>query len=151
MPSQRTEFSLGAVRWLLPVALLAITPKCVLCVLAYAGLGAALGLGGPEICGTSTGSVVSWTSALAWLGVAIGLGALGFLASSRRVRPRTRPDRRERPEGGASPATHRAGARISVRKNRRDSSLTGSETSPSTGSVVSTKLQAERSVDCHNR
>ena len=40
------------VRWLWPAALLALTPKCVLCVLAYAGLGSVLGLGGgPELCG----------------------------------------------------------------------------------------------------
>jgi hypothetical protein len=38
-------------RWLVPVTLLTLTPKCVLCVLAYTGLGAALGLGGPELCG----------------------------------------------------------------------------------------------------
>ncbi len=38
-------------RWLVPAALLALVPKCVLCVLAYTGLGVALGLGGPELCG----------------------------------------------------------------------------------------------------
>lgn len=37
--------------WLVPAALFAVAPKCFLCVLAYAGLGAALGLGGPELCG----------------------------------------------------------------------------------------------------
>jgi hypothetical protein len=86
MPSQRTEFSRLALRWLLPAVLLALTPKCLLCVLAYAGLGAALGLGGPEICGASAGSPAAWASALAWLGVASGLGAFGFLANCRCVR-----------------------------------------------------------------
>ncbi len=38
-------------RWLLAAALLALGPKCALCVLAYAGLGAALGFGGGELCG----------------------------------------------------------------------------------------------------
>ena len=33
--------------------LLAVTPKCALCLLAYAGLGATLGLGGPELCGAA--------------------------------------------------------------------------------------------------
>ena len=33
--------------WLATGALLAFAPKCLLCLLAYMGLGAALGLGGP--------------------------------------------------------------------------------------------------------
>ena len=37
--------------WLVPAALFAIAPKCILCVIAYAGLGTVLGLGGPELCG----------------------------------------------------------------------------------------------------
>jgi hypothetical protein len=83
MWSRRTEFSRRTARWLGPAALLAFTPKCLLCVLAYAGLGAALGLHGPEICGASAGSPASWASSLAWLGVAGGLGALGFLARNK--------------------------------------------------------------------
>jgi hypothetical protein len=86
MPSRRTEFSRRAVCWLWPAALLALAPKCVLCVLAYAGLGAAIGLGGPELCGGSTGAPVTWATSLAWLGVASGLGVFGLLASCRCVR-----------------------------------------------------------------
>lgn len=63
-----------AVGWLLPAALLALVPKCLLCVIAYAGLGAAFGLGGPEICGASDDSPGSWASSLAWLGGAAGAG-----------------------------------------------------------------------------
>jgi hypothetical protein len=51
MPSPRIKFFRRAVRWFLPAALLALMPKCILCVLVYAGLGALLGFGGPEICG----------------------------------------------------------------------------------------------------
>jgi hypothetical protein len=40
-------------RWLGPVALAAVTPKCFMCLLAYAGVGAALGGGRPEICGAT--------------------------------------------------------------------------------------------------
>jgi len=91
MRSQRIEFILAsragrAVRWLLPAALLALTPKCLLCIAAYAGLGAALGLGGPEICGAPAGSPGSWTSSLAWLGVALSFA--GILARRWRGRPR---------------------------------------------------------------
>jgi hypothetical protein len=64
------------VRWLLPTALLALLPKCLFCLAAYAGLGAALGLGGPEMCGASAGSSGSWASSLAWLGVGLGASAL---------------------------------------------------------------------------
>ncbi|MCD6051423.1 MAG: hypothetical protein K0Q55_2827 [Verrucomicrobia bacterium] len=81
MPSSRIEISLRTVRWLWPAALLALMPKCLLCVLAYVGLGTAFGLGGPEICGASAGSLVAWASWLAWLGAIIGLGALGFFMS----------------------------------------------------------------------
>jgi hypothetical protein len=89
MPPRSTEFCRRSVRWLLPATLLALTPKCLLCVLAYAGLGAALGLGGPEICGAPAGSPASWVSSLAWLGVAGGVGTLKFYANGRRERSRT--------------------------------------------------------------
>lgn len=58
--------------WLVPAALLAVAPKCILCGLAYAGLGTALGLGGPEVCGAP-----DRISALPPLLGA--LGAVGFL------------------------------------------------------------------------
>ena len=94
-------------RWLGPVALVALTPKCVLCVLAYAGLGAALGLGGPELCGAAPGAPVSWAAVGAWLGLAGGLGAAGYLATRRCLRaaptaePPQSPPRRPRP--GSTP------------------------------------------------
>jgi hypothetical protein len=62
----------GARGWLIPAALLALAPKCVLCVLAYAGLGAALGLGGPELCGATNGATISWVW-LPVLGAAVGI------------------------------------------------------------------------------
>jgi len=99
MPSQRTEFSRRAVRWLGPVALVALTPKCVLCVLAYAGLGVALGLGGPELCGSNAGAPVSWTAVCAWLGLAAGLGAAGYLVT--RPCPHAAPTT-EKPAGESS-------------------------------------------------
>lgn len=59
-------------RWLGPAALLAVAPKCILCVLGYAGLGAAIGLGGPELCGA--------TDRTSGLPVLLGtLGVAGFL------------------------------------------------------------------------
>lgn len=35
------------------MALLALLPKCLLCVLACIGLGGAVGLAGPELCGAA--------------------------------------------------------------------------------------------------
>ncbi len=67
---------------LLPAALLALAPKCALCLLAYAGLGAALGLGGPELCG---GSVAAPSPAIPLL-FGLGLGAW-LVRKRRRARP----------------------------------------------------------------
>jgi len=63
-------------------------PKCVVCVAAYLGAGAALGLGGPEWCGVATGvsPAVSWVTALALIGAAGVVSALGVCASCRRKR-----------------------------------------------------------------
>jgi hypothetical protein len=60
----------------MPAAALALMPKCLLCVLAYAGLGAALGLNGPEICGALPGSPGSWMSSLALPGAVLLIIAL---------------------------------------------------------------------------
>jgi len=70
--------------WLACGAIFAIAPKCLLCVLAYAGAGAALGIGGPEICGAANGEPRFWVFAL------IACGAMaGFFAfqTCRRRRP----------------------------------------------------------------
>jgi hypothetical protein len=82
MPSQRTEFFRRAVRWLWPAALLALTPKCLLCLAAYAGIGAALGLGGPEICGASSDTMSPWVWSLALGGLT--LCVIGLYARHRR-------------------------------------------------------------------
>ncbi len=71
------------VRWSAPLALLALAPKCFLCVASYAGLGALLGLGGPELCGAPAGSPGSWASSLAPLGAALA-GVAVFAAIRRR-------------------------------------------------------------------
>ena len=82
-PRSRPAERLGRRRsWLIPAALLAVAPKCGLCLLAYAGLGTALGLGGPELCGGSAGPDWSWPFALAVLGGA--LGVIHLLARRRR-------------------------------------------------------------------
>jgi LPXTG-motif cell wall-anchored protein len=77
-----------AARWLLPAALLALAPKCVLCVLAYVGLGTALGLSGPELCSAASDSPASWTTSFAWLGLAGVLTVGGLLVSGRRRQSR---------------------------------------------------------------
>jgi len=63
-------------RTLAPVAFLALAPKCVVCVLAYGGIGAALGLGGPELCGAPASSPDAWASWLLMPGAALGFIAL---------------------------------------------------------------------------
>jgi hypothetical protein len=73
------------VRWALPAAGLALAPKCLLCLAAYAGAGALLGLQGPEICG---GTPRGWTALCApLLGIALSVG----LVVRRRLRCRRNP------------------------------------------------------------
>lgn len=74
MPIQPSDPFRRAIRWILPAALLAIIPKCVVCLLAYAGLGAALGLGGREWCSAPATSGAPWSLLLGCL--LVGAGSL---------------------------------------------------------------------------
>jgi hypothetical protein len=56
--------------------LFALIPKCLLCLAAYAGLGAVLGRSGPEICGGPAGSPGSWLFSLALPGGTMAIAAL---------------------------------------------------------------------------
>ncbi len=104
MPSLRSDFSRHAARWLVPAALLALAPKCVLCVAAYAGFGAVLGLGSPEFCGVDPGSEAAWVSSLAWIGFASGLGALGAFGSCRRGESKSNKTGCRQPSAGVNHA-----------------------------------------------
>jgi len=73
-------------RWLIPAALLALLPKCVLCVLAYAGAGTILGWVGPEICGAA-GPDRPGEAALPALGVSL-VATLTLLGCRRGFMPR---------------------------------------------------------------
>ena len=59
--------------WLIPAALLALSPKCVLCLLAYAGIAGALSFGGPELCGATDNATGYWTMGLLVAGGTLGL------------------------------------------------------------------------------
>ena len=72
------------VRWLAPAALLALAPKCLLCVAAYAGIGAALGLGAPELCGAPVGTAGTWTPWLLIAGAVLGCSVFALLRWRRR-------------------------------------------------------------------
>ena len=73
MPSSRAEHlrRSAVVRWLLSATLLAFAPKCLACIWAYAGLGAALGFGGRELCGASASSLDSWLASFALAVIAL--------------------------------------------------------------------------------
>ena len=83
-------------RWLLPAAVAALAPKCLVCVLAYFGLGTALGLNSPELCGGSDGLSAAWATPVLWLGIA---GALAYLGLRARCRCMWRTCH-QRPRGG---------------------------------------------------
>ena len=59
-PSPAAKRWRRSLRWGAGAALLALTPKCLLCAAAYLGLGAVLGVTGPELCGASPASGPSW-------------------------------------------------------------------------------------------
>ncbi len=81
-PSERAGDSRG---WLIPAALLALTPKCALCLLAYAGLGSLLGIGGPELCGEPNSAPGHWA-----LLTVSGVILFGVVRILRRLRQRQR-------------------------------------------------------------
>lgn len=79
-------------RWVwLPVAVvLAAAPKCLLCLAAYAGVGALLGLklAGPEICG-ATASPLS--GPIIWISVVASIGGAMLAVHASHRRRRTSP------------------------------------------------------------
>jgi len=81
MSPSRTKSFRRSIRWLLPAALLALMPKCFLCLAAYAGIGAVLGFGGPEICGATSSPMSLWVSAFVLGGGA--LSAIGLYVRHR--------------------------------------------------------------------
>ena len=89
---QLVERKLGWRGWLFPAVLVALSPKCALCVLAYAGAGTVLGLGGPEFCG-SQGATHPWWLVLS--GLSVVLTASGILVWRHRLRPGSRSFRRQ--------------------------------------------------------
>jgi hypothetical protein len=108
MPPPHSELHRRAIRWLVPAAALALVPKCLLCVLAYAGLGATLGLGGREICGVPSGSPGSWTPSLALPGAALlVVGAWATRTNARAALRRSRSSRARRLPSFRAPAGDR--------------------------------------------
>ena len=73
--SPRRPWSERASR-LIPAAGLVFAPKCALCLLAGAGLGATLGPGGPELCGATPAPAGPWWWLLPVGGIVLGLTAL---------------------------------------------------------------------------
>jgi hypothetical protein len=71
-------------RWVLPLALVAAAPKCILCLAAWAGIAAAL-TGSPEICGGFPGSERSW---MPWF-----FGLVAAVQGVRLIRSRTKAAR----------------------------------------------------------
>lgn len=86
MHSSRAETATRRLRWLALATCVVAAPKCLVCLLGYAGLGAALGLAGPELCGAPSGSATPW--GLSLVAAAIASGGIGFFLILR-SRPRS--------------------------------------------------------------
>lgn len=89
MSPSRVETVRRAIRWFPLTAIVALVPKCLLCLAAYAGGGAAFGLtfGGPEICGASTGFP---GSAMVWYALLGAVVILGLICRSMTSGPHQR-------------------------------------------------------------
>jgi hypothetical protein len=95
MPLRFAEFFRpGRWRGFAALGLLALAPKCLLCLAAWLGLGTLLGIGGPELCGASPASVDVEAVAVC---VGIGLVLLGFGFAASRARRRTQDVSQPRP------------------------------------------------------
>ena len=65
------------------MAVLALMPKCLLCAAAYLGVGAALGLTGPEICGARPATFPMWLWVIFGLSLVIGPVCIFRIARAR--------------------------------------------------------------------
>ena len=88
------EFFCRCNRWLTGAALFALAPKCLLCLAAYTGLGAAVGLSGPELCGAVVDSPSECPEMLAVAGAVL---AMIQLATASRCHVQARPLRSAQP------------------------------------------------------
>jgi hypothetical protein len=84
MSRSPVEILRGSLRWLPAAALVAVAPKCIVCLAAYLGVGATLGVkfAGPEICGAPARTL---EGAIAWFsmaGAAVGIFVLRRLSGS---------------------------------------------------------------------
>jgi hypothetical protein len=91
MPRWLADIPRRPLRPLASVAAVALAPKCALCVLAYAGVGAALGLRGQEICGAAAGTGSPWRLSLSLLALALACAA--WFAAPKGERGPGRPGR----------------------------------------------------------
>lgn len=83
-PPQRRGIRTGLRPWIVGLLVL-ITPKCLLCLAAWAGAGTAFGIGAVELCGATTTSSPLTT---AWLlPLAAGIGLVALFRRSRRPPP----------------------------------------------------------------
>ena len=89
MPARLAKFLRRSWRGVVAVALLAVAPKCGLCLVGWLGLGALLGLGGPEICGAPNSPAFTETGAFAAL--LAGACALAFFLRKAHARNADRP------------------------------------------------------------
>lgn len=85
----RAETGRRLLRWTSAAALFALAPKCLACLAAYAGLGAALGakLAGPELCGASAATLPATSAGLTLLG---STASLALLLRFARIKPGAR-------------------------------------------------------------
>lgn len=83
MPLPKPEYGRNGLRILLTGAAMFAAPKCVLCLAAYSGLGAALGWTGAELCGAPEPGPP-------WIAASVLAGSVTLAVGSRRRAPGVR-------------------------------------------------------------
>lgn len=66
-----TGHVLGTSKWIVPTAILALVPKCPMCLAAYVGLATGIGISVPVAAWIRTGLVLTCLCALAWFAVGV--------------------------------------------------------------------------------
>ena len=83
-PKSKTRRVMATTKWIVPTAILAVMPKCTMCLAAYVALGTGLGISIPVATWIRGGLIVICIASLTWFAAASARRVLATLCSPRR-------------------------------------------------------------------